>query len=300
MLRKDIWKRGVGTTLYGVFIMLLCTTMCLFFVQTIKVQQEFQDTQLAADSIADATAVYASNEGASYEEAVAYATDVQNMVAEKTGTRTTNLVLDREQYEEENKADVKVGLFAKMVDVLFDFNTPEEQIGRQQEMIYEVRAGAATEFTRSALQNFESTLRWLEESIPYATYSNSFRTSTTSDGYIKSADCSSMCYMAYEHMGFTNIGSYAWTTETMANTYFYRIDASELQPGDCIVAKNGSFPGEIYGHAMLYVSEGQCFEMGGQSATRGTDMGYCSMPDLAPDDARLGYHCYRLKPEYMN
>lgn len=59
----------------------------------------------------------------------------------RSGTRTTNLVLDREQYEEENKADVKVGLFAKMVDVLFDFNTPEEQIGRQQEMIYEVRAG---------------------------------------------------------------------------------------------------------------------------------------------------------------
>lgn len=53
MLRKEKWRRGVGSTLYGVFIMLLCTTMCLFFVQTVKVQQEFQDTQLAADSIAE-------------------------------------------------------------------------------------------------------------------------------------------------------------------------------------------------------------------------------------------------------
>lgn len=256
MLRKEKWRRGVGSTLYGVFIMLLCTTMCLFFVQTVKVQQEFQDTQLAADSIADATAVYASNEVASYEEAVAYAADVQNMVAEKTGTRTTNLVLDREQYEEENKADVKVGLFAKMVDVLFDFNTPEEQIGRQQEMIYEVRAGAATEFTNAGTDYVQWMIDIANDDrhgyCQYAGFPMGNGIVSTGRYFNPDVDCSSFVYYALKNTGY-DIGNTVFATGGMETALtragFHKIPYSNsgLIEGDILWNPN---------HTEVYIGNG--------------------------------------------
>ena len=104
------WERGSGSTIFGLFIMLTCTTMVLFFTQTFIIQQQGQSAQTAADSISDATAVYASNEGADYEEASVYARNVQSMVEDQTGVKTTELEMNQELFEEDQKVDIKLRL----------------------------------------------------------------------------------------------------------------------------------------------------------------------------------------------
>ena len=97
------WKRGSGIMLYGVFIMFLVLTMTLFFSQTMRLQQAHLDAQTAADSISDATAVYASNESSDYNDVQKYAKDVQKKVKEQTGVDTTNLTIDKKKLEDDNQ-----------------------------------------------------------------------------------------------------------------------------------------------------------------------------------------------------
>ena len=70
-------EKGFSVLLYGTFVMFLAMTMCLFFIQTFYLQQKYQDAQTAADSIADATAVYAATQSSDYDDVTAHAGEVQ-------------------------------------------------------------------------------------------------------------------------------------------------------------------------------------------------------------------------------
>lgn len=286
--KKIDWRKGNGSLIFGTAIMLITLCIVMMFVQTFIIRQNARDTQLAADSIADGTAVYMANEGGDYDDAVDQAEKIQKMVNEYTGVNIGNTVtIDQTLLEEESQVQATVTSQNRYlsgsgyVSEAFKGNS------------YGITRSATTEFIGGGLKGFQSVLKWLEECIPYAQYSQANRTGLNTEGYITSADCSSMCWQAYKKMGCT---SPLWYTDAMATLYFNEISPSQLQPGDCIVRMKA--PGRE-GHAMLYVDDGLCFEMGGSSRSRGTDMGYCSMPMLSSGPKTEGYHCYRIKPEYM-
>lgn len=153
------WERGSGSTIFGLFIMLTCTTMVLFFTQTFIIQQQGQSAQTAADSISDATAVYASNEGADYEEASAYARNVQSMVEDQTGVKTTELEMNQELFEEDQKVDIKLRLNGSYTDPLYYLQDAAYQREHSAVLNYKVPGKAQTEFTGIG-QGLNGALEW--------------------------------------------------------------------------------------------------------------------------------------------
>lgn len=149
------WKKGSGVLLFGTFAMLLTMTMCLFFVETFFLQQEHMNAQTAADSIADASAVYATTESSDYDDIVNHATEVQQMVKEQTGVETSNLTIDRSQLEDESKVSVSLGILGKYIS---DITLSSGRNGNLGD--YNARANATTEFTqgRSGLDIVEVAL----------------------------------------------------------------------------------------------------------------------------------------------
>ena len=135
------WKKGSGVLLYGTFVMFLAMTMCLFFIQTFYLQQKHQDAQTAADSIADATAVYAATQSSDYDDVTAHAGEVQQKVAEQTGVTTTDLQIDRDKLENDSQVAVSLGLPGTYQSGI--------AIGRNfgQTSSFMAKAGAVTEFT---------------------------------------------------------------------------------------------------------------------------------------------------------
>lgn len=153
------WEKGSGTTIFGLFIMLTCTTMVLFFTQTFIIQQQGQAAQTAADSISDATAVYASTEGANYEDASSYASNVQAMVESQTGVKTTELEMDQELYEEDQKVDIKLRLNGSYTDPLYYLQDAAYKKEHSAVLNYKVPGKAQTEFTGIG-QGLGGALEW--------------------------------------------------------------------------------------------------------------------------------------------
>lgn len=107
--RKINWKKGNGTLVFGTFMMLIGLCIAIMFVQTFCIRQMAINTQTAADSIADGTAVYLVNNGGdNYDKAVEKASEIRNLIRTETGVDAGNLEIDREMLEEDST--VKVSL----------------------------------------------------------------------------------------------------------------------------------------------------------------------------------------------
>lgn len=66
--------------LIGTSIMLLLLVLTFASVQTFLLQNNGWDAQIAADSIADGTAVYMATDGDDYDDAVKKANELQKLV----------------------------------------------------------------------------------------------------------------------------------------------------------------------------------------------------------------------------
>lgn len=239
------WEKGNGTTIFGLFIMLTCTTMVLFFTQNFIIQQQGQAAQTAADSISDATAVYASNEGADYENASAYARNVQSMVETQTGVKTTELEMNQELFEEDQKVDIKLRLNGSYTDPLYYLRDAEYQREHSAVLNYRVPGKAQTEFTGIGTDY----VQWM------ITIAND-----DSHGYDQGRrdlnpdiDCSSFVYYALRNAGY-NVGSSAFSTremdERLREAGFQRLPylRSILNEGDILWR---------LGHTEVYIGDGK-------------------------------------------
>lgn len=239
------WEKGSGTTIFGLFIMLTCTTMVLFFTQTFIIQQQGQAAQTAADSISDATAVYASTEGANYEDASSYARNVQAMVESQTGVKTTELEMNQELYEEDQKVDIKLRLNGSYTDPLYYLQDAAYKKEHSAVLNYKVPGKAQTEFTGIGTDY----VQWM---IMIA--------NDDSHGYDQKhrdlnpdIDCSSFVYYALKNAGY-NVGATAFDTRRMdvdlKGAGFKRLAYSRsiLEEGDILWRP---------GHTEVYIGDGK-------------------------------------------
>lgn len=244
------WKKGSGVLLFGTFVMLLTMTMCLFFVQTFYLQQEHLDAQTAADSIADATAVYAAMESSDYDDVVNHARDVQRLVSAQTGVNTSNLTVDQTELEENNKVSVSLGILGKFIkDITLtsgrDANGNSLNLGD-----YNATARATTEFTRNGAS--VDYVQWMidianDDSIGYSL----FRRYMNPD-----VDCSSFVFYALKNAGY-DVGNTPFATGSMdailtgCGFQCLSYDASILQEGDILWREIGDDK-----HTEVYIGDG--------------------------------------------
>lgn len=252
------WKKGSGVLLYGTFVMFLAMTMCLFFIQTFYLQQKHQDAQTAADSIADATAVYAATQSSDYDDVTAHAGEVQQKVAEQTGVTTTDLQIDRDKLENDSQVAVSLGLPGTYQSGI--------AMGRNfgQTSSFMARAGAVTEFTGFGTDY----VQWMinianDPSVGYSQFHRDMN---------PDVDCSSFVYYALTYAGY-DVGSIAFSTSTMdlylTRAGFQRLpyNSSNLREGDILWRA---------GHTEVYIGNGQTVgahsdENGGTAGTQPGD-----------------------------
>lgn len=235
------WKKGSGVLLYGTFVMFLAMTMCLFFIQTFYLQQKHQDAQTAADSIADATAVYAATQSSDYDDVIAHAGEIQQKVAEQTGVTTTDLQIDRDKLENDSQVAVSLGLPGTYQSGI----AMDRNFGQTSSFM--ARAGAVTEFTGFGTDY----VRWMISiaNDPSVGYSQDYPQRCMQPD----VDCSSFVYYALTYAGY-DVGSVAFGTGTM-DLYLTRAgfqklpyNSSNLREGDILWRA---------GHTEVYIGNGQ-------------------------------------------
>lgn len=245
--KKIDWRKGNGSLIFGTAIMLITLCIVMMFVQTFIIRQNARDTQLAADSIADGTAVYMANEGGDYDDAVDQAEKIQKMVNEYTGVNIGNTVtIDQTLLEEESQVQATV--------------TSQNRYLSGSGYVSEAFKGNSYGITRSATTEFSGygangdIVNWMiavanDDSHGYSQDQN--RRCFSPD-----VDCSSFVYYALLNSGYT--------TEQLGNSPFWTGSM------DSILRKNGFQaipfslsvlqPGDILwrpGHTEVYIGDGK-------------------------------------------
>ena len=295
--KKIDWRKGNGSLIFGTAIMLITLCIVMMFVQTFIIRQNARDTQLAADSIADGTAVYMANEGGDYDDAVDQAEKIQKMVNEYTGVNTGNTVtIDQTLLEEESQVQATV--------------TSQNRYLSGSGYVSEAFNGNSYGITRSATTEFSGygangdIVNWMiavanDDSHGYCQNITKLDNGTITKGrtFNPDVDCSSFVYYALLNNGYTKeqIGSTPFTTHTMgsvlekngANIIPYKF--SVLQPGDILWK---------IGHTEVYIGDGKT--VGAHIAETKTVNG---MPgdqtgnevSIAPVSNHTWIYIYRLK-----
>lgn len=295
--KKIDWRKGNGSLIFGTAIMLITLCIVMMFVQTFIIRQNARDTQLAADSIADGTAVYMANEGGDYDDAVDQAEKIQKMVNEYTGVNTGNSVtINQTLLEEESQVQATV--------------TSQNSYLSGSGYVSEAFKGNSYGITRSATTEFSGygtngdIVNWMitvanDDSHGYCQRVTKLDNGTITKGrtFNPDVDCSSFVYYALLNNGYTKeqIGSAPFSTHNMgsvlekngANIIPYKF--SVLQPGD-ILWKTG--------HTEVYIGDGKT--VGAHIAENKTVNG---MPgdqtgneiSIAPVSNHKWIYIYRLK-----
>lgn len=243
-LKKMDWRRGNGSMIFGTGIMLVCLSFVLMFIQTFIIRQDARSTQLAADSIADGTAVFMANEGGDYDDAVEKAEEIQDLVEATTGVDTgDSLEIDEELLENENQVAVTVTSTNSYLDVSAYLS---EALA---DSTYEITRSATTEFTGYGNDGF---VNWMisvanDDTVGYSQNRRFMN---------PDVDCSSFVYYALINNGYTTeqLGTTPFTTYTMGTILtsngFREIAYSEdaLQPGDILWKET---------HTEVYIGDGK-------------------------------------------
>ena len=137
-MHKIAWKKGNGVFIVAVSMLLLVCTMALTFIQLFHIQQNGINTQTAADSIADGTAVYMAQEGGDYDDAKKEADKLKQIIAEKMGIDINEIAIDEKKLEE-NVVQINLkGEYELLPGITTDNGSQ-----------YEIKRGASTEFRGS-------------------------------------------------------------------------------------------------------------------------------------------------------
>lgn len=107
-MKKIDFRKGSGTLLYGYMILMTGFIIVLVCVEQFAKYNHTLDTQMAADAIADGTAVYMSMNHGTYEEAVLEAERIGNQWSETSGISIYDIQLSRDDLENHNMASVVV------------------------------------------------------------------------------------------------------------------------------------------------------------------------------------------------
>ena len=241
------WKQGNGILIFGTFMMIIGLSMTIMFIQTFIIRQKALDTQIAVDTVSDASAVYAMNESNRYEDVASNAQDVQKLIKDTTGVETKNMTIDRAALE--NDSTVQVSLSTQ---------TPYLTGGYRGNSSYTITRSAATRFTGftggpllSIAENKLGCLYYYGMSGP--------------DMF----DCSGFVSWCYQQAGGSGTRH---TTDSLIAQFAgteYEVSVNDLQPGDLIICNGTSHVVFYYGNGLVLGCSG------GNTSTHGDNPNAC-------------------------
>lgn len=243
------WKKGNGMMLIGTSIMLLLLVLTFASVQTFLLQNNGWDAQIAADSIADGTAVYMATDGDDYDDAVKKANELQKLVKKITGKDIQNVNVDKTKLKDDDEVEVKL-------------NLKDQYISKKDDgQNYYLSRTSITKFSKNGISS--GSLLGIAQSKLGSRYYWGMK---GPDQF----DCSGFVYWCYQQAGAT--GPYMTTyglVSKFGGTKYEIYDKSDLQPGDIIIC-NGM------AHVVLYFGNGQTIGCsGGGASTHGDNPNAC-------------------------
>lgn len=145
MFRKIRWRKGNGTNVLGISLVLLILFFFFAIFNLYQLKTTAYNLQLAADSMSDAIAIFGYKEKGTYEEALAELSKVKDMITGNTSLLSSSfngtVTLDEEMYEDEDIAFVTVkmndnpaiSLFGDSYTITRDSKTyfPTSSIGKE-------------------------------------------------------------------------------------------------------------------------------------------------------------------------
>lgn len=130
-MKKINFRKGSGTAIIGLYIMLFCMTMGIMFMGIYQRNEYKQEMQTAADTIADGVALYQAANGGSYQDAKNEMKRLEILTKKYTGVDYKTLELNKSELEEKHTADITATVYLR--DVYTKYN-------------YQVASNAATEY----------------------------------------------------------------------------------------------------------------------------------------------------------
>ena len=94
----------------GTGIMLILLTITFAIVQTFIIRNNGWDAQMAADSIADGTAVYMATDGNDYNDAVKKSKELQSIVKKNTGIDTQNVTVNKNKLKDDDEVQIDLSV----------------------------------------------------------------------------------------------------------------------------------------------------------------------------------------------
>lgn len=273
---QKFFKKGNGTMIVGITMMLLCLSIYAYFANLFFLRENQYDAQLAADSIADGVAVSMTSGSYTYKDAAKTGVKMMKLISKHTNSNITELIIDEKRLTKKKEV---------AVDVQTKSNLAIYEKGHSSQL--KATASAVTKFSGLGLLGADSAIQWGYDSRKYAHYSNANRTGIGSHGYITSTDCSGFCWLVYRKMGCT---APLWYTGDMGK-YFYHISPSQAVRGDVLFI-TAAEKGSAMGHAKIYLGNGETLEMTGH--VNGIVKKTVDIHNLG------GYHFGRIKPQYMS
>lgn len=247
-LKQIKWKKGNGTLLMGTFIMLLTLFIIIMFIQIFTIRQRAMDTQIAADTIADGTAVYMVNNGGNYDDAVQKADEIKELIKVNTGIDAKNITIDKDALENDNTVKVSLDTETSYLSKLKGTSANNYVINRTASTKFNGFTGGPL---LSIAQSKLGSLYWWGHQGP---------------DYF---DCSGFVYWCYQQAGAT--GGYKSTSgllSTFRGTQ-YEVSVADIQPGDIIICNGGN-------HVVFYFGNGMTIGCsGGTESTHGNNPNAC-------------------------
>ncbi len=161
LFKKVDFRKGSGTLIFGYMIMLICLFVALVLIEQYSRYDNALTTQMASDSIADGTAVYASTlsgyeDDELYNESVTRANEIANLIQnEETNDNLTNegitylnnLDIDRTDFDDDK---VSITFTANYVEYarLESFDGADIDDGTPGQNYYSITRNTSTLFTR--------------------------------------------------------------------------------------------------------------------------------------------------------
>ena len=234
----------------GTGIMLILLTITFAIVQTFIIRNNGWDAQMAADSIADGTAVYMATDGNNYNDAVKKSKELQSIVKKNTGIDTKNVTVNKNKLKDDDEVQIDLSVTDQYIK-----DSYKGQKG------YTLNRTSTTKFNKNGISS--GSIIGIAQSKLGSRY---YWGKQGPDEF----DCSGFVYWCYRQAGAT--GPYMTTfglVAKFAGTKYEVNDKNDLQPGDVIIC-NG------IQHVVFYFGNGQTIGCsGGGSGTHGDNPNAC-------------------------
>lgn len=267
MIRKVDFRKGNGTFIYGIYIMMITLLIALICIEQFSKYNNAFNTQVAADAIADGTAVYMANNEATYEEAMENTNVIKDLLEQYMGIKISNIKIDKDDLENNDLVSVELTANYYESSDIDDFSG----YGNSKNN-YDITRHSATSFIANHSSEIGQKIAdWglqyvgCKYSMAYR-WRNCYKLSNVSkeDSYW---DCSSFVWCAMDSVGVpitmattTAAAEAVWCVNNDI-VVSEKYDESIMQPGDILFYEKPHNPEyanafKRIGHVAIYVGDG--------------------------------------------